>query len=124
MVHYTSPYGLSCLGLLLAGGRQAAHGAERGGAQRPVKIGGIDHIDRQGEGRSVLQVGEAAGRAVGGDEARREIARAALLEHVLQAKPADVGGERRADTVGEKSEERRVGEEGVSKGKSRWAAYA
>src|SRR3546814_4517401 len=95
MIHYTSPDGLLRLGLLLAGGRQAAHGAERGGAQRPVKIGGIDHIDRKGEGRSVLQVGEAAGRAVGRDEARREIARAALLEHVLQAKPADVGCERR-----------------------------
>src|SRR3546814_6357412 len=86
MIHYTSPDGLSRLGLLLAGGRQAAHGAERGGAQRPVKIGGIDHIDRQGEGRGLLQVGEAAGRAV-------------------------------------RSEERRVGKEGGSTGRSRWSTY-
>src|SRR3546814_20339662 len=95
MIHYTSPDGLSRLGLLLAGGRQAAHGAERGGAQRPVKIGGIEHIDRQGQGRGLLQGGEAAGRAGGGDESRREIPRPALPDHALPAKPTAGGGGRR-----------------------------
>src|SRR3546814_4328732 len=65
----------------------------RGGEQGGIEVGGIDRVGRQGEYRGVLQVRQATAFEVGADQAGREVARAAVRQHLLLTEPDAVGGE-------------------------------